>query len=136
MTVGPAGAVHQARRALETSGLLEDCRLLCYPSDEYPGRWYLKIYRRQATKLNTAEVLRRRGGYAGIRTVGSVPGAYHICVPDARHDAAVRRLKEEFEQPYLPGVGWIAEKRKLSAGTFVKSCKMELEVVDKQGTQC
>lgn len=105
MAVGPTDAVEAARSALAPGAEAGRYRLLCYPSDEYPGCAYLKVYRRQATKLNTVEVLRRLKGYDHVRTIGSVAGAYDVCVPDAGHDAAVRCLKEEYERPYLPGLG-------------------------------
>lgn len=109
MAIGPDAVVEEAYRMLEADGDTARYKVLCYPSDEYPGCRYLKLYRSEATKLRTVEVLRARCGFDRVRTIGSVPGAYDICVPDALRDAAVHCLKAEYEQPYLPGPGQIAE---------------------------
>ena len=128
MAVGPMDAVEAARSALAPGAGAGQYRLLCYPSDEYPGWGYLKVYRRQATKLNTVEVLRRLKGYEQARTIGSVAGAYDVCVPNAGHDAAVRCLKEEYERPYLPGFGKIT-------GIFRKKSDKTCENVQKKSPE-
>lgn len=109
MTVGPDAVVEAAYRALEADGDTARYKVLCYPSDEYPGCRYLKLYRRQATKLQTVAVLQTRCGYSRVRTIGSVPGAYDVCVPDARRDAAVHCLKAEYEPACWPGPSQIAK---------------------------
>lgn len=109
MTIGPDAVVEAAYRALEADGDTTRYKVLCYPSDEYPGCRYLKLYRREATKLQTVAVLQARCGYTRVRTIGSVPGAYDVCVPDARRDAAVHCLKAEYEPLCWPGPAQIAK---------------------------
>lgn len=108
MAIGPDAMIDAAYHRLEADGDTRQYRVLCYPSDEYPGCRYLKLYRREATKLGTVAVLQARCGYDRLRTIGSVPGAYDICVPDAGRDAAAHCLKAEYEQPYWPGPRQIA----------------------------
>ena len=71
----------------------EDFRILCYPSDEYPGYSYLKIYRKDATKLEMLQVLQQRCGFATVRTFGSLAGVYDEYIPDAGGATLVRRLR-------------------------------------------
>ena len=57
-------------REMAAEGLEEQCKLLCYPSDDYPGYSYLKIYSKEASVEKMLEALRRERGLEKIVTVG------------------------------------------------------------------
>lgn len=57
-------------REMAAEGLEEQCKLLCYPSDDYPGYSYLKIYSKEASVGKMLEALRRERGLEKIVTVG------------------------------------------------------------------
>ena len=88
-----------AYRALQDAGDTERYKVLCYPSDEYEGYAYLKIYRKDATKLGMLEALKAHTGYEKVHTFGSLPGQYDEFIPNATGDRVVRRLKREYEPP-------------------------------------
>lgn len=97
MAMDTKDKIDAAYTALCADGADERYKLLCYPSDDYPGYSYLKVYRKDATKLNMLKTLMELTGFQQVRTYGSVPGAYDRCVSISTGDEVVRLLKREFE---------------------------------------
>lgn len=110
MAVDLTDRIQAAHQALQ--GLAEDrnFRMLCYPSDDFPGYSYLKIYHRDATKAHMLEQLKAYSGFEQVRTYGSIPGQYDRCVQLTTGDELVRLLKREFEPPV-----WRSEAQSFSA---------------------
>ncbi len=97
MAMDSTKKIQSAYSALCKEGADEKYKLLCYPSDEYPGYSYLKVYRKDATKQNMLKTLMELTGYQTVRTYGSIPGVYDHCVDITTGDEVVRLLKREFE---------------------------------------
>lgn len=97
MAMDSTEKIQTAYAALCEDGADEKYKILCYPSDEYPGYSYLKVYRKDATKQNMLKTLMELTGYQTVRTYGSIPGAYDHCVDITTGDEVVRLLKREFE---------------------------------------
>ena len=92
MAMDQTDKIQAAYTTLQNNGDTETYKVLCYPSDEYAGCSYLKIYRKDATKLGMLESLRQRCGYTDVRTFGGIPGLYDEYISDASGETAVRRL--------------------------------------------
>ncbi|MCM1100664.1 MAG: HAD family hydrolase [Acetatifactor muris] len=72
-------------------------RFLCYPSQEYPGYSYLKIYRKDATKQKALEHLKALTGFNKTYTFGTIPGMYDESVERIPADDVVKLLKKRYE---------------------------------------
>ncbi len=92
MAMDKTPAIEAAHARLEAEQT-QDFRMLCYPSDDYPGYSYLKLYRTDATKLEMLRVLQQRCGFTTVRTFGSLAGVYDEYIPDAGGSTLVRRLR-------------------------------------------
>ncbi len=97
MAMDTTERIDAAYATLCDDGLQEKYKLRCYPSDDFPGYSYLKVYRKDATKLGMLNTLMELTGFQKVRTYGSVPNAYDRCVSIATGDEVVRLLKREFE---------------------------------------
>ena len=73
-------------------------------SAEYDGYSYLKIYDRNACKVNMIEILKKRTGVERVVTFGSIPGAYDVYVDDDGGNSAVKVLKKLFEGKPLEAI--------------------------------
>lgn len=73
-------------------------------SAEYDGYSYLKIYDRNASKVNMIEILKKRTGVERVVTFGSIPGAYDVYVDDDGGNSAVKVLKKLFEGKPLEAI--------------------------------
>lgn len=96
MAMDRTEVIEAAYTELERRGDAETYKVLCYPSDEYPGCSYLKIYRKDATKFRMLESLRRYCGCTAVYTFGGIPGMYDEYIPDASGEMAVRRLRRAY----------------------------------------
>lgn len=101
MAMDETGKLETAYAALKESKVSEHCRMLFYPSDEFPGYSYLKVYREDATKMNMLQTLKELTGFQNVRTFGSIPDAYDCCVSISTGDEVVRLLRQEFEPPVI-----------------------------------
>lgn len=102
MAMDETAKIESAYQALTDDGTAERCKVLCYPSDDFPGYSYLKIYHKDATKMKMLQTLMELTGFQSVRTYGSVPDAYDCCVSLSTGDEVVRLLKHEFEPPVFP----------------------------------
>lgn len=97
MALDRSGKVEAARDALEPLTQALGFRISCYPSDDFPGYSYLKLYHQEATKAAMLERLKEYAGFRQVVTFGSIPGAYDFCVHLTTGDELVRLLKRAFE---------------------------------------
>lgn len=77
-----------------------EIKILYYPSTNYPGQMYLKIYDRRATKENMIAYLKEYTGIQETMSFGSIEGKYDITVHPNEHDIVVRTLERVYE-PYF-----------------------------------
>ena len=99
--------IQAAYAALQASGDTEKYRVVCYDSDDDPGFSFLKIYRKDAAKLEMLETLKELTGFSQVRTLGSIPGEYDEYIEASSGDDVVRRIRQEYE-PLI----WKAKKTK------------------------
>lgn len=100
MVMDLAEKVENAYQALAAREDAAQYKFLCYPSRDYPGYAYLKIYHKDATKSKTLEHLKALTGYRQAYTFGTVPDVYDELVDQVTADDVVRRLKKRYE-PYI-----------------------------------
>lgn len=82
---------------LMEAGYQEHLRIVTYPSDSYKGYAYIKIYNKNATKNNMILYLKQITGLEQVVTIGSVEGAYDICVRTNNANNVVRAVRNEYE---------------------------------------
>lgn len=75
-------------------------KVLYYPSTNYPGYMYLKIYDKMATREHMAMYLREKTGLEKTLTFGSIEGKYDIVVENNDGNQVVRTLERVYE-PYF-----------------------------------
>ncbi|MCH4167805.1 MAG: HAD hydrolase family protein [Streptococcaceae bacterium] len=97
--------VDQIVERLNAQSFSQDCRILTYTSDDYPGYKYLKVYQRDATKQNLIEELTDTLPVNQVITLGTIPDHYDVTIHSESAEETVKKIKNIFE-PYL----W--EKRK------------------------
>ena len=78
----------------------DDLKILKYPSTDYPGYYYLKIYDINATRANMNEYLKQQINASKIVTFGSIPGKYDVLIAKDDSNKVVRTLKRMYE-PYF-----------------------------------
>ena len=62
--------------SLEKDNLLKELKVITYPSKEYEGYSYLKIYNQNATKENMIIYLKQMTGLKRVVTFGTIPDKY------------------------------------------------------------
>ena len=90
-------AVYDELLRLPFAGAL---KVLYYPSTNYPGYMYLKIYDKMATREHMAMYLRDKTGLRKTLTFGSIQGKYDIVVKNNDGNQVVRTLERVYE-PYF-----------------------------------
>lgn len=68
-----------------------------YPSDDYPGQMYLKIYNREATRENMIEALKCYTGLEKVLTFGSIENRYDIVIGEHETDVVAGTLERVYE---------------------------------------
>lgn len=82
---------------LAAQGITEECKVLFYDSQDYPGYSYIKIYSRNAKKENMMDYLKNLLGLEKIVTFGSVEGKYDVVVKSGDTNRVVHMLKKMYE---------------------------------------
>ena len=101
--------------ALKASPINDKAKILFYPSTDYPGYSYLKIFHKDASKKNMLErYVKTLPGYKSV-TCGSIEGAYDIYMPENNPNQAVRKLYRIFK-PYF----WEKSEYSISSNTSSK----------------
>ena len=71
--------------------------ILSYPSRDYSGYSYIKIFNEYASKENMIELLKRQQGISKTVTFGTIPGHYDYVVQEGNTNQVVHTLKKLFE---------------------------------------
>lgn len=82
---------------LEHKGYLESLRVITYPSMDYPGYSYIKIYNKNATKENMITYLREYTQMEKVVTFGTIPGQYDVFIDTADANRVVREVRKRYE---------------------------------------
>ena len=96
MTIDETEKIESLYQELCREGLTERCKTLHYPSDDYPGYSYLKIYSKDASVERMLDVLKETTGLNKVITVSDDRSRHDVMY--AHHDSnqIVRSLKKLF----------------------------------------
>ncbi len=75
----------------------EDYRMICYPSAEYPGYNYIKIYHKDASREHMLQNLQALLDMDKRVTFGSIKGKYDVYIENSDRNVMVKELKKQFE---------------------------------------
>lgn len=84
---------------LKEKGYENILKILWYPSKEYPGYSYIKIYNKNACRENMLMYLKDITGLTTTVTFGSVPGKYDVQVIGEDTNQVARTLRKMYEIP-------------------------------------
>lgn len=82
---------------LSEEGFTDILRILCYPSTDYKGYSYIKIYNRNASKENMIRYLQEQVGAEKVITFGTIPGQYHVLISGEDGNRVVREVRKRYE---------------------------------------
>ena len=97
MLIGKQDNIHQIADALQSSELLHTLRMVTYPSNDYPGYAYIKIYNENATRENMIAYLKKKIGVQRSVTFGSIEGRYDVVIREYDSNKVVKVLKKMYE---------------------------------------
>lgn len=86
---------------LLNEGYGDRLKIVKYPSDDYKGYSYIKIYNKNATKENMLLYLTESYGISDTVTFGTIEGKYDILVPDNDFNAMVRIVRKKYERFFI-----------------------------------
>ncbi|MCQ2592473.1 MAG: HAD hydrolase family protein [Treponema sp.] len=75
----------------------DNFKVLTYPSNDYQGYSYIKIFNQYASKENMIELLKRRIKPEKVVTFGTIPGKYDYVVKEGDTNEVVHKMKKLFE---------------------------------------
>ena len=87
---------------LEEHGFTERLKILKYESTDYPGYSYIKIYNKNATKVNMTAYLKKMMQLEKTVTFGSIEGRYDYVVDSRDSNQVVHTLKKLYEPVKMP----------------------------------
>lgn len=97
MVIEKEAVVQQLYGKLMEQSWAHKLKMITYPSDDYPGYTYLKIYNKQATRENMKQVLCDMLGVEKVVTFGNIPGKSDVVVRGNDSDEVVKKLKKMYE---------------------------------------
>ena len=87
-------------RKLTEEPYKEDLRINKYPSHDYPGYSYIKIYNKDATKDNMLKDLKSHLEIDKSITFGTIPGQYDVLIDSHDANQVVRKVRKLYE-PFI-----------------------------------
>ena len=78
-------------------GYADELKVVTYPSNDYPGYSYIKIYNKNATKENMITYLKQLTGLEKSVTFGTIPGQYDILIHEDDANEVVRKVRKMYE---------------------------------------
>lgn len=93
----PTDSTEKIYSILEKKEITKFFKVLNYPSKDYPGYSYIKIFNEYASKENMIELLKRRVKPEKIITFGTIPGKYDYVVQEGNTNEVVHKMKKIFE---------------------------------------
>ena len=93
----PAKRIEEINNLLQQEQLDKSFKILSYPSKDYPGYSYIKIFNKYASKENMIELLKRRVKPEKVITFGTIPGKYDYVVKEGDTNEVVHKMKRLFE---------------------------------------
>ena len=93
----PTDSTERIYSILEKKQITKFFKVLNYPSKDYPGYSYIKIFNEYASKENMIELLKRSVKPEKIITFGTIPGKYDYVVQEGNTNEVVHKMKKIFE---------------------------------------
>lgn len=93
----PTDSTERIYSILEKKQITKFFKVLNYPSKDYPGYSYIKIFNEYASKENMIELLKRRVKPEKIITFGTIPEKYDYVVQEGNTNEVVHKMKKIFE---------------------------------------
>lgn len=78
-------------------GYMDELKIVTYPSRDYKGYSYIKIYNKNATKENMIQYLKQMTGVEECVTFGTIEGKYDVFVDENNANTVIRRLRRMYE---------------------------------------
>lgn len=97
MIIDKEAKINEIHEAFMKSDLHLKLRITSYPSDDYPGYSYIKIYNKNATRENMIHYLKKMTGIKQCITFGSIENGYDVVVKAYDNDKVVSTLKKMYE---------------------------------------
>lgn len=97
MIIEKSSIIRKINEALNSSDMADKLRIVSYPSEDYPGYSYIKIYNKNATRHNMIEYLKKMTGLKHSITFGSIENVYDVVVKKYDRDKVVTTLKRMYE---------------------------------------
>lgn len=102
MMLYPEDVINDFYHVLKERGFTKKLKILYYPSTDYPGYSYIKIYNKNATKENMTAYLKEMLHLEKTVTFGSIPGRYDYVVDSGDSNQVVHVLKKLYETVKVP----------------------------------
>ena len=97
MLLYPHDAINNLYTKLQELGITRELKTIVYPSTDYPGYSYLKIYNKNATKENMIQYLKEELGIQKTITFGNIPNRYDYVVEPGDSEKTIQLLKKLYE---------------------------------------
>lgn len=96
MIIDKEDKIEKINEALGKTEYNQKLRIVTYPSDDYPGYAYIKIYNKNATRENMIQYLKKMTGIQRCITFGSIENVYDVVVKAYDNDKVVSTLKKMY----------------------------------------
>ena len=93
----PEKRAREIYELLEKCALIEKVKVLLYPSKDYQGYSYIKIFHKSASKENMIAFLKQKLGIEHTVTFGTIPSKYDYVVTEGDTNEVVHKMKKLFE---------------------------------------
>lgn len=97
MVIDHTERINYLMETLEKAGYCTSLKVICYPSQDYSGYSYLKIYNRNAKKENMLLYLQNSLHCSDVITFGTIPGRYDYVVQQDNPRDLIKLMKRLYE---------------------------------------
>lgn len=97
MLLDKAERIAEFYEELKKEEIVEELRIVTYPSHDYPGYSYIKIYNKNALKENMVRYLKQLTGLEKVVTFGTIPGQYDVLIKEPDANEVVRKVRKMYE---------------------------------------
>lgn len=96
MCIEKTEVVHELVKKIHEEGVSDRLKVISYPSTEYEGYSYIKIYNHNATKENMIDYLKEMTRTTKTVTFGTIEGRYTHFINPGDTNRVVKIIKKEF----------------------------------------
>jgi len=97
MMINESAKMQRIYEELKEKGMLDDYKILMYPSNDYEGFSYIKIYNKDATRENMLENLKAMLYVETCITFGSIKDQCDVWISNSDGNVVVKKLKQLYE---------------------------------------